>query len=128
MRQIEAVISLLHRRPDGLVAFAIEAFVAAEIAIAGASADIKLVHVVDIQPGISDQIILPQNVRVLLDVIDREKVESEISTVIEQGALFSRNIRIDAQARVLLNLLKLPLKSLDAGLRQRELPPQHPRH
>ena len=60
---------------------------------------------------IGDQVVLPQDVRFLLDVVDGEEVEGEIAAVIQQGPLIGRDVGIDSQAAVALNLLQLPLEA-----------------
>ena len=120
--QIEAIPGLLDGRPGDVIAFAIEALVVVEIAIGGAGLEIKLMHVIDVQPRISHQVVLPQDVRILLDIVDGEKAEGEIAAVIQQCPLIGRDLGIDVQPLVALDLLKLPLKTLDAGLRLRQLP------
>src|SRR5204863_6582629 len=112
---------LLHRRPDRLIALVVKALIVIEIAITGARPQEEFVNVVDVQMRVAHQVVLTKNMRVLLDVVDGEEVEGEIAAVIQQRPLVGRNIRIDMQPRIALNLLKLPLKSLDAGLRRREL-------
>src|SRR5687767_1972149 len=82
----------------------------------GAGPEKKLVDVVDVQPPIGDQVVLPQDMRFLLDVVDGEEVEGEIAAVIQQRPLIGRDVGIDSQALIALNLLQLPLEALDAGL------------
>ena len=60
-------------------------------------AEEELMDIVDVEVRVSDQVVLPQDVRVLRDVVDGEKIEGEISAVIQQRPLPRRNIGIQTK-------------------------------
>src|SRR5439155_12122664 len=114
--EVEAVIPAIQLPIDRLIAAAVEAVALVEIAPAPAPAEEKLVRAVEVQPRVTDQFGLPQDVIVVDVVVGREVAEGRVSAVVEGCALVEAERPIGLDECLALDLLELPVEAFQIGL------------
>jgi hypothetical protein len=114
--QIEAVIPPIQVRVDRLIPAAVEAVLIVEIPVPRPAPQEQFLRPVQIQPGVPQNLILPEHVVLTQPVVDREVPRRQVRPVVNQEPLIHRRDGVVPAVLAPPQLLHLPLEPLDTAL------------
>src|SRR5439155_24696063 len=114
--EVETLIPAMQHPIERSGAAAVKVVALVEIAPAPAPAEETLVRAVEVQPRVTDQFGLAQDVIVVDVVVGREVAESRVTAVVEECALVEAERPIGLDECLALDLLELPVEAFQIGL------------
>jgi hypothetical protein len=110
--EVEPVVAGVDVRVDALVAAIVEAVTVVEVAPPDDPADEKLMRAVHVQPEVREQLVLPQDVVLVVVIVQREVADGDVGAIVDKRALPDRHVRVDLEDLIPSDLLDLSLEAL----------------